>query len=61
MTQDRKMFIVAVCFVIFALIMAALSWFLRYMGLEFVLGAVFGIALMLGCFGIISREFRNLS
>ncbi len=61
MSQDRKNLLIAICFVIFALIMGGLTWFLRYMGLEFVLGAVFGISLMLGCFGIISREFRNLS
>lgn len=61
MTQDRKNLLIAICFVIFALIMGGLTAFLRYMGLEFVLGVVFGISLMLGCFGIISREFRNLS
>lgn len=61
MTQDRKMFLVAICCVVFAVIMAGMTWFLKFMGLEFVLGAAFGVFLMLGCFGIISRDFRNLS
>jgi hypothetical protein len=61
MTQDRKNLLICICFVIFAVTMAALTWFLKFMGLEFALGALFGITLMLGCFGIISREFRNLS
>lgn len=61
MSQDRKNLLIAICLVIFAVMMAGLTWFLRFMGLEFVLGAVFGVSLMLGCFGIISREFRNLS
>lgn len=61
MSQDRKNLLLAICLVIFAVIMAGFTWFLRFMGLEFALGALFGITLMLGCFGIISREFRNLS
>ncbi len=61
MPQDRKNLLICICFVVFAIIMAGLTWFLNYMGLEFVLGAIFGFFLMFGCFGIISREFRNLS
>jgi uncharacterized membrane protein YecN with MAPEG domain len=55
------MFLVAVCFVIFALIMGGLTWFLHYMGLEFVLGAVFGSVLTAGCLGIALKEVRSLS
>jgi len=61
MTQDRKNLLICICFVIFAIIMAGLSWFLKFMGLEFVLGAIFGFFLMFGLFGLISRDFRNLS
>jgi Kef-type K+ transport system membrane component KefB len=61
MTQDRKTLLVAVCFVIFAVIMAGLTWFLKYMGLEFVLGFVVGVALTAGCLGIAIKEVRDLS
>lgn len=60
MNQNAQNLLYAICFVVFSAIMAALAWFLKYMGLEFIMGALFGITLMLGCFGIISREFRNL-
>ncbi|MDL2401578.1 hypothetical protein PY650_24420 [Rhizobium calliandrae] len=60
MSSDRMNLLIAVCFVVFAVIMGAMTWFLRYMGLEFVLGALFGSTLMIGCFGVISRDFRNL-
>ncbi|MDE1991671.1 MAG: hypothetical protein KGI75_04175 [Rhizobiaceae bacterium] len=61
MTNDRKNLLVAICFVVFAVIMAGLTWFLRYMGLEFVLGFVCGAMLVAGCLFIISKDLRNLS
>jgi hypothetical protein len=61
MTNDRKNLLICICFVVFAVIMAGLTLFLRRMGLDFVMGALFGALLVLGCVGIISRDFRNLS
>jgi hypothetical protein len=61
MTNDRKNLLICICFVVFAVVMAGLTLFLRRMGLEYVLGFGSGLLLAIGCFGIISRDFRNLS
>jgi len=61
MNQDRKTFLVAISCVIFAIIMGGLTWFLNYMGLEFILGALFGATLIAGCLGIALKEVRDLS
>lgn len=59
--DDKRNLFLAVAFVVFAVIMAALTWFLKMMSLEFVMGFVCGFFLMAGLFAIISKEFRNLS
>ena len=60
-TDDKKHLWMAIGFVVFALTMGGLTWFLKMMSLEFVLGFVCGLTLMVGLFAIISKEFRNLS
>ncbi|KAA0698544.1 hypothetical protein DTW90_12110 [Neorhizobium sp. P12A] len=61
MSADRKNLLICVCFVLLAVLMAGLTWFLKFMGLEYALGFASGLLLAIGGFGIISKDFRNLS
>lgn len=61
MTPDRKNLLLAIAFVIFAVIMGGFSWFLHYVGLQYLLGFLSGFFLACGCLGVALKEVRNLS
>ncbi len=61
MIQDRKNLLIAICFILYGVIMSGLWLFLKRMGLDYIFGFGSGFLLAIGCFALISRDFRNLS
>jgi hypothetical protein len=60
MSRERKVLYMAFCVILYAAIMSGLVYFLKHMGLDYVLGFGSGFAFAFGLLTFISKDVRGL-